>query len=69
MTVVDLKGCPQDVFNKVSGGIHLMTKATEKACHGKYPHIGVPPVPMLDEVTALGAIVNSPFASKETVCP
>ncbi|XP_061194923.1 uncharacterized protein LOC133203073 [Saccostrea echinata] len=70
MTMADLKDCPQEVYSMVSGGIHVMYKAREAVCiKGKYPYIAMPPVPMLDEVTALGAIVNSPFATKENVCP
>lgn len=65
----DLKDCPQDVYSKVSGGIFLISKTREVLCLGKHPYIPVPPVPMLDEVTTLGALVNSPFATKETVCP
>lgn len=69
MVMDDLKGCPQDVYSKVSGGIFLISKTREALCVGKHPYIPVPPVPMLDEVTTLGAIVSSPFATKETVCP
>jgi hypothetical protein len=69
MTMDDLKDCPQEVYTMVSGGVHLMSKTTEAMCMGKYPHIDMPRFQMQDEVTPLGAVLNSPFASKENVCP